>query len=703
MARWTSQTTPADIRKFSANSKVRQKLKARRKKIAAWSIAALLAAGLSARPAYRAFREHRINQNLQAANSAALQGDWSAARDSARSVLLARQDFQAYRIWTRALGKLGSPTTYMAVAELFTDSRATREDLLEALEVMALQAPQAVALSAYASLPLPFRDQAPFRAALVPLLIQRGQLKLAENCLREVAQPTDEPKVRLALLRVLCNQPDSSRVAEARQIFADLVAAKADTEALAALLLLGDVPDGLADGGPLPDLEAWLKNQPQATAMHHLLGLHPALSAHPESASRIYEMAAKRFLATDPGVLGTWLLHHDQAERVVKLLEEAAKTHSDAFIARLNALLRLKKDDDIAAALAAPPASADFVEIELVQANLAASKGDLIASGAAWTRALNHAAYDTTRNRCIDLARSAQRDGVKDAAEDAWVAAVRLGWGQLPPYADLLPVFTSLMAKGRSEDLMAMFRTLLRFEPRNPELLNNAYYFALLQGVLPPAQVVSVITKLIERQDTPVYNSTLMLAYLLNERPADALALLPKVQVGKGVAPMMIAALEGTARVLNGDTEAGSALLRDVNWREFMSQERMVFRSLLVKFENSKLPVPEMASPAVEINPDLIPAWRKALERFEKDRAGDVLPALLAPKIPGAEPPAPSVGAEPTPVAPWSNTKEPSQDEPALRNPPPQSVPKKPSADSGNLRTQCSTSIEPNLGASWIP
>jgi len=62
------------------------------------------------------------------------------------------------------------------------------------------------------------------------------------------------------------------------------------------------------------------------------------------------------------------------------------------------------------------------------------------------------------------------------------------------------------MAKGRSEDLMAMFRTLLRFEPLNPELLNNAYYFALLQGVLPPNQVAAVLAKLIERHDKPVYN-----------------------------------------------------------------------------------------------------------------------------------------------------------------------------------------------------
>ena len=678
MARWTSQTTHADIKDFSANTKIRLKRQARRRKLAARSIVALLALGLAARPAYRAFREYRINGNLQTAKVAARQGDWSVARDSARSVLLAREDFEAYRIWARALGKLGSPSTYMAAAELFTDSRATREDLLEALEVMALQAPQAVALSAYASLPGPFLNQAAFRAALVPLLIQRGQIELAENCLREVAQPDDGPKVRLELLRTLCSRPTPERVSEARRIFARLIAARADNEALAALLLLGEVAGGLAEGEPLPDLPTWLKNQPQATALHHLLGLQPALSARPETAPRLYEMANQRFLTTEPGVLGTWLLRHDQAEMAVKLLEDAAKTRSDAFIARLNALLSLKRDAAITAALAAPPASADFVEIEVVQATLATARGDSIGSGAAWTRALNHAAYDTTRNRCIDLARSAQRCGAKDAAEDAWVAAVRLGWGQLPPYADLLPVFASLMAKGRSEDLMAMFRTLLRFEPRNPELLNNAYYFALLQGVMPPPHVIAVMSKLIEREDKPVYHSTLMLAEILDGQPAAALAQLPKARAGKGVTPMMIAALEGTARVLDGDTEAGTALLQDVNWRDFMGQERMVFRSLLVKFENSKLPMPDLASASMDANPDTIPAWRKALERFEKDRAGDVLPALLAPKIPGADPPTPPVGAEPKQLRSWRKAKEETQNEPAYEPLPPGAPPHKP-------------------------
>ena len=606
----------------------------------ALTVVVLIVLGLAVKPVYRAFREDRIRRNFEAAKIAASHEDWSEARDKARSVLLARgTDFEAYRIWTRATCKLGSPSAYMAASEVFTDPRASRADLLEQLEVMVRLAPQAVALSAHASLPPAYRDDAEFRAVIVPLLIQRGQSELAEKSLRVVMGPADGPKVKLELLRVLCSRPSAANVAEAQRIFAHLIANHADEEALAALLILGDAPVGLIEGEPLPDLPKWLESQSQATALHHLLALHPALRAHPESAPHIYEMAAKQFLATDPAVLGTWLLRHEQAGMVVTMLEEAAQTRSDAYISRLNAMMLLHQDADIAVALAAPPASVDLIELEVMHANLATTRGDPIAAAAAWTRALNHAAYDTTRNRCIDLARIAQRRGAKDAAEDAWVAAVRLGWGPLPHYADLLPVFASLLAKGRSEDLMAMYRTLLRFEPRNPELLNNAYYLALLEGVQSPSQVATVIGKLTERQDKPVYNSTLMLAEMLDGRAAEALALLPKIRAGTGVSPKMLAALEGTARVLVGDTVAGTAMLSEVNWREFMGQECKVFRSILLTFKNSTLSMPELANPAAAVNPAEIPAWRKVVERFEKQHAGDVLPALLAPKIPGASQP----------------------------------------------------------------
>ncbi|MCX6875920.1 MAG: hypothetical protein NTW21_19240 [Verrucomicrobia bacterium] len=610
-----------------------------RRKVAAWSIAVLVVLGFSAKPAYRAFREYRINRNLAAAQAAARAEDWDTARDKAYSVLIVRRnDFEAFRIWARALGKRSERRTYTAAASLFSDPRASREDRLEALQVLALQAPHALALRAYGSLPEALRGQASFRAAITPLLLRRSDIDIAENSLREVAQPRDVPMVRLELLRTLCSRPEVGRVAEAREIFASLIADQATEEALAALLLLGDVPGGLVPGDPLPNLPAWLKDQPRATTLHHLLGMRPALEAAPEAAERLYEAAIKRFLTTEPGVLGTWLVRQGQAELAARVLEEPAKTRPDAFLARLHALLRLKQDADLEAALAAAPDGVDPVEFEIAQASLAWLRNQPGAASAALTRAMNQAAFDTGANRFIQIARVAGDHAAQDSAEDAWVGALRLGWGPLPLYRDLLPVFDALASKGRSEDLLASYRSLLRFEPNNLEMLNRFHYLALIHSLLPPEQIITAQARLLASYpDKPEFNATMMLAEILGGHPADALARLPKMHDGKAVTPTLQTALEGTARVLGGETEAGTALLKDVNWLLLMRQEGIVFRDVLVKHNLSGLPMPELKSDEIEAAPDQIPAWRKAVKQFEKDRGGEILPALPTPRIPGAD------------------------------------------------------------------
>ena len=246
---------------------------------------------------------------------------------------------------------------------------------------------------------------------------------------------------------------------------------------------------------------------------------------------------------------------------------------------------------------------------------------------------MNRAAFNTQHNRFIEIARIAQHNGAREAAIDAWVAAVRLGWGQVPLYNDLIPVINALAAKGRSEDLLAMCRTLLHFEPFHTDLRNNFYYLALIHSLLPPDKVAAATAQLLaENPQRPGFNSPLMLAEMLAGRPADALSRLPDLHRCKDVDPMMQTALEGSARVLVGQTDAGTALLRQVQWERLMRQERLVFRDLLVKLKLAALPLPETKNDPAAAAPDQIPAWRKAMENLEKDRSSEPLPALHSPK-----------------------------------------------------------------------
>ena len=556
-------------------------------------VALFIGLGVLAIPGYRIASDYRADESLEAAKVAVQNGDWVTARDQASSVLEHRQDdFDAYRIWARALAKLGGPLGGTAAGKVMTDVRATRDDRLEALRVVVAQAPQAQALDLYRNLSAEFTAQAEFRAAVVPLRIQRGESELAEKELREVVRSEDGPDVHLELLRVLCSRPTAQRVAEARQIFSELVAANASNQALEALSLLGSVTGGLASGAPLPDLPDWLSHQSKAKACHHLLGINPAIDAEPTGATRWYKTAVERFLASDPGPLGAWLIQHGQAEMAARVLEKQAASNGDAYLARLRALLLLEQRPAIEAALRRAPASADFAEVEMARAKFAMLCANPVAAHVAWTRAEGHAVFDTTRNRLIEIARTAMDCHDMEAAADAWVEAIRLGWGPLPLYGDLRPVYASLAAAGRSEDLLEIFRVLRRFEPSNAELQNHACYLGLIHAAESPDQVAAATLKLLEEEECDEFYVTLMLAAMLDGRGFDALACLPKLRDSKDVPPMMLTALEGTAQVLSDQIEAGTGLLNEVDWRSFMPQERRVFRDLLVKHKISGQPVP---------------------------------------------------------------------------------------------------------------
>ncbi len=633
----------------SANPRRRRKRRSRttlkigRRRIPIWVIVALVittGAGFLAKPAYRAYRKHRIEMNFQAAQAAARTGDWGAARDKARSVLLARPgDFAAYCLWVRAIGRLEEPAAGMAAVQLASDKRTPREDRLECIRVLARQGPHAVVFTVYSHLPPELRKDAAFVAALTPLLVTRGDIDNAEKALRKVLENTASAKVRLELLRVLCARPTPARVAEARGILASLIATKADTEAMAALILLGEASGGLAAGDPLPDLRAWLKTQPTATAKHHLLALEPTTPDQTQAADAMYAAAITRFLPDDPATLGAWLAKHGRASQAATILEAPARSRPEAFLARLRILLDLHEEAQVEASLASPPPATDPIEIEFMQAELAWLRSNSTAAEAAITRAMNHAASDTHHNRFIDIAWFATRHRAVAASQDAWLAALLMGWGPLPIYLDLVPVLNSLAVAGRTEDLLAMYQTLSWFEPNDHGLLNNYHYLALIHGTLPPAQVVTKLLQLVAvNPDRSEFHSTLMMAEILDNRAADALTRLPQFRNSPRINPQITVALEGSARLMLGETAAATSLLDKVDWSTLMPQERVVFRALLQKLKFSGTPLPEPGS----ATPAPTPAWRTALARGGKEHAEAARPADPAPSMNAPTPPEPT-------------------------------------------------------------
>jgi len=640
MARWSSQTVHQDVLAFSDDIALKKKLRRIRLLVAAVLLACVACIAILAKPTYRVFRTYQIDRNLEAAQAAAMNQKWGEARNLARSVLLARSnDFAAFRVWFQALSEMEEPRAYLAALQIFTDARASPTDRMDALRVMALQAPQALSLGAFASLPPEVKEGAEARASLTEVLLLRGELGLAEKMLREAPDLDQHPQARLALLRVLCARPDYQRVREAREIFVKLMGENAEAEALGALRVLGGAPGGLASGEPLPPLVPWVEQQEGATSLDHLLALHPTIEAKPEEKAEIFASAVQRFRNSDPSILGNWLVRHEQYAMAADTLEEIAPNHPGAFIARLHALLRLKKIEEVDILLANPPAATDAVELELIRVAVARDRSNRLAETMAWNRAMTQAAFDTSKNRFIEVARYAELYKASRTAEDAWVAAIRVGWGRLPLYRDVRPLLASLARQNRSFDMLALTRSLLRYEGRNPELQNNYLYLGTLHEVINPEVALKELEGLADQHpEMPELYSAASMAALLDGKPEKVLGWMERLEGTDQVAPMMRWALEGIALVLNGQPEEGRGVLAKVDYESFLQQENAVFRKLLVQQRVSGLPMPSLDQLPSAEPPEETPAWIKAVERMERERASEILPALPMPKVSGGVP-----------------------------------------------------------------
>lgn len=603
----------------------------------------LAAIAFSVRPAYRVFREHRLKQAIESAEEASRLKDWQAARDRARTALIMKPgEHRAFKIYVEALAETEDPSVAMAAIALIRHHDSTPEDHLRALAILSEQAPQSLALGAYAYLneKTSLRDNPDLRAAITPFWVKRGQPEIAEKGLREMMPATPSHRFRLALIRSISAQPfDQARIADARQQFAALIRENGGDEALEALELLGNAPGGLAPGEPLPNLPGWVDKTSGAKVIHHLLALNPEIAEKPEQSDAIFQAAINRFASVDPATTAKWLILHDRPEQAVELLEEPSKHRSDAYLARLHALLRLGHREALAEALKNPPASADMVDVEIVNAVLAQGSGDTSAASAAWTRALNQASYETRRNRFLGIARAAQNYGSSQAAEDAWMAAVLMGFGDLPLYIDLYPQLGSMSKKGHSEDILVMSRAMVTFEPGNPDLANNVAYLGLIHGATNPAEAIAKLEKVLSDHPAKTeINSTLMLADLLASNPDRALERLPLFEKSSLVATTTKRMLHACALHMKRKPEEAKALLQDIRELDFMPQEWATFAKLRGEAVKEGITPRKWSATSDVADTEEVPAWRKSLERAEQQRnspgqAEDSFPELRVPGL----------------------------------------------------------------------
>ena len=577
-------------------------------------LALALVAVVVARPAYHKFRNYLTDKNLQAAEEAQAAGNWLAARDLARSVLLVRPGgLPAVRILYRAMRELEDPTAIDAAYGLFLNPQSTLEDKAAALEVFADDAPHAVFLATYFSLAPEQRRQPAVLAPAMRFLVARRQPAEALKLWAEAGEGAQAaPPVRVEKMRALCAASTPAGLAEARSIFLGL-RGEAGPEALAALRLLGPVKGGLDIANDFPDLKDWIAARADATPLDHLFVLQQQLVARPAEAKPLVDQAIALYRAQAPAALGGWLQHNGFVDEAIAMLADAATRDTDAFVTRIQCLVKAGRAAEAKEALAQPPTGIDKVKLHTVEAAVEAAAGDPAATAKALRAALDEAKADNNRNHFLKLAVYAAALGMKDMADEAMVNAIRLGRGSIPLYANIQPLLARLARQGRTEDILGISRVMLFYEPMNPAIRNNFVYLACLHRVMPPVEACTELAALAEaRPDLPEVLGSLAMARLMASQPAEARETLARVDTSRTPADFRLA-IDGTATALLGEDEAARATLGRVNWRQMLPQEAIVFRDLLATGKAAALPMPDV-DPKGSYDVKPLGEWQESLQ-----------------------------------------------------------------------------------------
>ncbi len=567
-----------------------------------------------ARPAYRAFREYRIDRILAAAAADQAAGNWVQARDRARGVLYVRRgDLAALRIWFRAMRELGDPGRVDGAYGSFLHPKATLEDKAAALEVFADQGPHAVFLTTLFSLAADQRKQPLVLVPTIRFFVGRGRPAVALRlCDQAGAAAQSSPSVRVEKVRALCAEPTPERLAEARSVFLGL-RDEPGPEPLQALRTLALAKGGLEATDGFPDLAQWIAGRADAGPTDHLCVVQQQLAARPAAAGPLVDEAVARYRAAAPAALGAWLLRQGHTAKAIDVLAEVAGGDADAFVARIHGLTQAGRIAEARDALAKPPDGLDRIRLHTEEATLEMAASDRPAAVKALRAALDEARSDNLTNRFFEVAACATTLGIEDLADEAMVNALRLGRGPIPLFDGVRSLLSKLARTGRTEDLMVISRVMLFYEPTNAALRNSFLYLACLHGVLPPAEASSRLAALAaERPELPEILGSLAVARLMAGQPAAAREALAQAGPVAGIPAHIRLAVAAATAALLGEAEPARDAIAEVNWKQLMPQEALVFRNLLAASKVASLPLPDLAPPPPSYAVEPLGEWQDA-------------------------------------------------------------------------------------------
>ncbi len=339
-----------------------------------------------------------------------------------------------------------------------------------------------------------------------------------------------------------------------------------------------------------------------ATLPHHL-----RLAADPARRNHHLGQAVEELRGDHLDDLCRWLASLNEHGPLLEAVDEIQAHRSDiAYQARARALIGTGRLEDAFAFLQFPPLSADRMGLLTLRASVAGRLGRRADAVTTWQEALVEAGRDLAGNRYLNLARFAERNGEREIAAEALVAACRHPQGILPPSEELRWLMAHLIERDRPAELLTVTRRLLRAEAESVELLNNALYLTIVlddhrqQGGDVLARVAESLRR--EHPDSDAMCTTLALVHLAAAQPTEALGLFrPDERDGPGRERLGDAgrSILAMALLANGLEDEAAEVVGTVRWDRLLGAERRFYRERLRSLLPEEVPPPKAAASAL--------------------------------------------------------------------------------------------------------
>jgi hypothetical protein len=534
---------------------------------------------VSAKPAYRVFREWRMDRNLAAARSAVKETRMQDARDLSMTVLRSGEPgIEAFRILEKSTAALGDPRHGQIAGALIFHPQGTNEDRFTGFLAIVSDMPLGMVGQVWAGLPEECRKQPRFAAAFARRLLAGNRLSEAASVLVAVPEGVRDDSVRLALARIFIKSGKREGFEEAQRIIASALASGAEHSAW--LDVLEEIP--------VPSLRANL-----LSPVRGLSGVDPArialITARMDYAAQwpqraiIIEQAITACKERAPEHLARFLSHLGLYQKLLDIYDvQEIGSHPGLLPLLLDAAERTGSWERAGELLDASTGSFPK-NLEMAhRAVLAAKAADSSTRAEAWRAAIAQAKSDDSGRALLELHRIASDAGLNELAATAMLDAIRGRRGPLPLYEDQKSLCLALVESGQDRTLLEICAIYLSFEPANPMLLTQYAYLACLNDVIDPAKLLKPLELLAKAfpKQLPIH-MTLATAHLCAGQADKAAAVLDPFELEKEELSPAFRIVFLTSQVLSGKIPADDPRIVSFPWNSLQASENRKFSALI--------------------------------------------------------------------------------------------------------------------------